>query len=377
MTIHKSKGLEFDTVILPGLDKTTGGGEQPLLMWEEVARDSNEDDVADVDLVVAPFIPKSKNKAEQVSIYDYLQSLEKQRADYEDARVLYVAVTRAERCLHLLGAVSPNKDGEFLPKKNTFLEILWPVVAGKFSKEKLAQIQSEQPKQSASQLNASLQDFVPKLVRLSNPAVPSLLQAEVTHEIHQSQAGVPTAKDEEENYLVLEADIGSLTHRYLELIANQGLDAWSASRLEPLKLAMQRWFTGQGYSLSAANQGADAVLALLKTTLQSPHGQWVLQSRETASNELEIESLEDDRSQVRKKIIDRTFVENGVRWIVDYKTISFKTVTFKNSLDEANLKQAAEAYRHQLEGYAVLFADEGLSIQLAVYFVSIGQLVTL
>jgi len=135
---------------------------------------------------------------------------------------------------------------------------------------------------------------------------------------------------------------------------------------------MQRWFTGLGYALSAANQGADTVLALLKTTLQSPHGQWILQSRESASNELEIESLEDDRSQVRKKIIDRTFIEDGVRWIVDYKTI-----TFKNSLDEANLKQAAQAYRQQLEGYAVLFADEGLSIQLAVYFVSIGRLVTL
>jgi len=281
-------------------------------------------------------------------------------------------VTRAERCLHLLGAVSPNKDGELLPKKNTFLEILWPVVAGKFTTEKLAQMQSEQPKQSASQLNASLQDFVPKLVRLSNPAVPSLMQVEVMHEIQQIQASVPTAKDEEENYLVLEADIGSLTHRYLELIGKQGLGAWSVSRLLPLKLAMQRWFTGLGYALSAANQGADTVLALLKTTLQSPHGQWILQSRESASNELEIESLEDDRSQVRKKIIDRTFIEDGVRWIVDYKTI-----TFKNSLDEANLKQAAQAYRQQLEGYAVLFADEGLSIQLAVYFVSIGRLVTL
>lgn len=372
MTIHKSKGLEFDTVILPGLDKTTGGGEQPLLMWEEVARESNDDDVANVDLVVAPFIPKSKNKAEQVSIYDYLKSLEKQRADYEDARVLYVAVTRAERCLHLLGAVSPNKDGEFLPKKNTFLEILWPVILEDFSKENLAKIQSELPKQSACQSNASLQDFVPKLVRLSNPAIPSLMQVEVTHEIQQIQAGVPTAKDEEQNYLVLEADIGSLTHRYLELIAKQGLNVWPASRLAPLKLAMQRWFTGQGYSLSAASQGADAVLGLLKTTLQSPQGQWVLQSRESASNEFEIESLEDDRSQVRKKIIDRTFIEDGVRWIVDYKTITFKT-----SLNEANLKQAAEAYREQLEGYAVLFADEGLSIQLAVYFVSIGRLVTL
>jgi ATP-dependent exoDNAse (exonuclease V) beta subunit len=124
--------------------------------------------------------------------------------------------------------------------------------------------------------------------------------------------------------------------------------------------------------MSAANQGADAVLALLKTTLQSSQGQWVLQSRESASNELQNESLGDDNVQVRKKIIDRTFVEDGVRWIVDYKTTALDA-----GLDEVALKQAAEAYRQQLEGYAALFAEERLSIQLAVYFVSIGQLVTL
>ena len=114
------------------------------------------------------------------------------------------------------------------------------------------------------------------------------------------------------------------------------------------------------------------MLALLKTTLQSSQGQWVLQSRESASNELQIESLGDENVQVRKKIIDRTFVEDGVRWIVDYKTTALDA-----GLDEVALKQAAEAYRQQLEGYAALFAEEGLSIQLAVYFVSIGQLVTL
>ena len=372
MTIHKAKGLEFDTVILPGLDKTTGGGEQPLLMWEEVPRESFDDDVADVDLVVAPFIPKSKNKAEQVSIYDYLKSLEKQRADYEDARVLYVAATRAERCLHLLGAVSANKDGELHPKKNTFLEILWPVVAHEFSKEKLAQIQNELPKQIGSQLSTNLQDFVPKLVRLTNPTVPAILQAEVAHGMPQNQASKQSEQDKDDDILVLEADIGTLTHRYLELIANQGLDAWSLTRLEPLKLAMHRWFTGRGYAISMANQGADAVLTLLKTTLESSQGQWLLQSRESATNELQIESLGDDRTQVRKKIIDRTFVQDGVRWIVDYKTASLAV-----NIDETNLKQAAEQHRQQLEGYAALFSDEGLGIQLAVYFVSVGQLVTL
>ena len=369
MTIHKSKGLEFDTVILPGLDKTTGRTDQPLLMWEEVPRELGWD-VADVDLVVAPYMPKGKNKAEQNSIYDYLKSLEKQRAAYEDARVLYVAATRAERCLHLLGAVSPNKKGELLPKKNTFLEMLWPVVAGEFSAEKLAQTPlalGHVDDGHVGQTATKLEDFVPQLVRLDKPQIPTLLQAEITHTVQPNNAN-----NEEDQLLILEADVGTLTHRYLELMANQGLDTWSLARIESLKLAMQRWFTGQGHAMSAANQGAETVLGLLKQTLQSPQGQWVLQSREGARNEWQIESLVADSGQVRKKIIDRTFVEDGVRWIVDYKTVALEA-----NIDEAGLKQAAEDYRQQLEQYGALFDDEGLSIQLAIYFVSVGQLVAL
>jgi ATP-dependent helicase/nuclease subunit A len=71
-------------------------------------------------------------------------------------------------------------------------------------------------------------------------------------------------------------------------------------------------------------------------------------------------------------VIDRTFVENGIRWILDYKTIA---IDF--SLDDDGLKLAAEQYRQQLEQYGALFAEDGLEIKLAVYFVSIGKLVIL
>ena len=35
MTIHKAKGLEFDTVILPGLGSVPRGDDQRLLLWLE------------------------------------------------------------------------------------------------------------------------------------------------------------------------------------------------------------------------------------------------------------------------------------------------------------------------------------------------------
>lgn len=367
MTIHKSKGLEFDTVILPGLDKTTGRTDQPLLMWEEVPREDFGGDVADVDLVVAPMPPKGKNKPNSQGIYDYMKSLEKQRAAYEDARVLYVAVTRAERCLHLLGAVAPNKKGELQPKKNTFLEMLWPVVASEFNEDKLTLKQEEPSTLNERGVSAKLEDFVPQLVRLKDPNIPDILQAEqVQYEVQQSRASA-----EDDTGLSLDADVGTLVHRYLELIADQGLEHWSLTRLETLKLAMQRWFAQQGHPNLAAQNGVNLVLSLLNKTLTSAQGQWVLQAHEHAQNEWAIER-QSDGLVIQKRVIDRTFIENGVRWIVDYKTTALAA-----NIDESSLKQAAEQYRQQLEGYAALFADEGLSIKLAVYFVSVGRLINL
>jgi ATP-dependent helicase/nuclease subunit A len=37
MTIHKSKGLEFDSVIVPGLDRLPRAGPKPLFAWKSIA----------------------------------------------------------------------------------------------------------------------------------------------------------------------------------------------------------------------------------------------------------------------------------------------------------------------------------------------------
>jgi ATP-dependent helicase/nuclease subunit A len=365
MTIHKSKGLEFDTVILPGLDRKTGGNDQPLLLWEEVSPEGDQHHAEDIDLVVAPYIPKGNTSIGQadsnVTPYDYLKMLEKERAAYEDARVLYVAATRAERCLHLLGAATVDSKGQTKAPKNTFLDMLWPIIQSQFTAEQA--IKPHAPQLANNDI--SLASFIPKLVRLSKPAMPSIL---TKSSIAVAESNNNSKKTDNSN--TLDVDVGTLTHLYLQMIAEDNQQTWSTAHLQSLASAMHRWFKQKGYDNHIAQEGAVRVFELLQNTLASEHGRWVLQDRESAASELAIETATDN--EVSKKIVDRTFIENGIRWIIDYKSVALA----KDMTDLA-LKAIAEQYRTQLETYESLFVSENKPIQKAIFFVSLGKLIEL
>lgn len=352
MTIHKSKGLEFDTVILPGLGAATGGNnsDKPLVLWEEVTVGHQHE------LLAAPFIPKGSRDKDNVSPYDYLEAREKERDANESARVLYVAATRVERKLHLVGIASQNAKGEIGRTKNTYLDLLWDMVGNEF--EAAAQLA---PVVDAV---ADIADFTPRLVRLKQPQLPTLLQTEQPPAADAGQNSKPLSSGS------IEADIGTLAHKYMEIIAKQGLAAWPLLRIASILPAMRHWLRQQGYTESIANDAAARVERLLAVTLGSADGQWVLKFREDAAAELALTTR--TGNEINNYIIDRTFIDDGTRWIVDYKT----TVLPANiTADE--LQVAAESHRKQLQTYAALFVEEGLPIKCAVFFMHTGQLVNL
>lgn len=94
MTIHKAKGLEFDTVIVPGVGRKSLAQSSRLLLWEARAGLLQESY-----LIVAPI---QSVGASQDPIYCYLKKQEEYRANHERMRLWYVAATRARRCLHWL-----------------------------------------------------------------------------------------------------------------------------------------------------------------------------------------------------------------------------------------------------------------------------------
>lgn len=94
MTIHKAKGLEFDTVIVAGLGRRQKAQSNKLLLW-----DSRASYTKDPYLILAPV--QSYAKKEE-PIYSYLKNELRRREQLEETRLLYVASTRAKKRLHWL-----------------------------------------------------------------------------------------------------------------------------------------------------------------------------------------------------------------------------------------------------------------------------------
>ncbi|MBI5784990.1 MAG: UvrD-helicase domain-containing protein [Rhodocyclales bacterium] len=341
MTLHKAKGLEFDTVILPGLHRPTRSEDKPLMLWEEVILDG-----LDEHLVAAPL--KQRGRKDTVTPYDYLAALERQRAAHEAERVLYVGATRAIRHLHLVGVADRNAKGEIKAPANTPLDLLWPAVANRFADADDAEPGSAEAPSA----------FIPKLLRVAEPVVTGL---PVHAPVAAGAAEKPVADDESGQSL--DARVGTLAHRYLEMLANDGLDAWPAARVGSLRGAMEVWLGQQGCRDRDAALGAERVIGMLTTTLASEAGRWVLRARAGAASELALAKVSHGDAPVQ--VVDRSFVEDGTRWIIDYKT----------ARPDGELTVHAEGYRPQLARYAELFRDEGLPIRTAIFYVALGRLV--
>jgi hypothetical protein len=101
--------------------------------------------------------------------------------------------------------------------------------------------------------------------------------------------------------------------------------------------------------------------------LRDPRGRWILEARAEAECEMRVAGLLDGR--LVEATIDRTFVdEQGVRWIIDYKTSEHQGGDLEVFLDNEQSR-----YREQLERYArLLFRQDPRPIRLGLYFPLLG-----
>ena len=149
-------------------------------------------------------------------------------------------------------------------------------------------------------------------------------------------------------------------HGHLQRIAEAGVDSESAASIEG---------RGRAYAQELRLLGVEeGEIAALRSALEDPHGRFVLGAHEEARSELTLTLRSGDLLEHVR--LDRTFVADGERWIVD-----FKTSRHEGGDRSAFLDSEVERYRPQLDRYAAaLAAIERRAVRVALYFPLLKEL---
>ena len=406
MTMHKSKGLEFDTVILPGLGRKPRGDDTELVSWFQFMADEAESSISGMSgksaekLVIAPITQKGQGVSK---LSQLLKRFELEKQNYELGRLLYVAATRAKQKLYLFGQITAKEpeDIEVVinPVKGSMLEALWPCVNLTFTQllhehefVELDQSQQKSPWPKVSRLPLLREGFS-SLFQQNAQTIK--VESDITsHRVSTSISTDKTAnlKDSKKDdgpqevdslfasrQALLNTSVGNLVHAVLEQMVDEGIERWDAERLQQRLPFYQQWLGQQGLKESELDEALRRTEHSLANAIGNPLLRWALGNQfEESQTEQPLTALE-EAGVVSNHIIDRTFVdEKGVRWIVDYKTSLYQgKVEDKKALNEF-IQQQVEHYQPQLERYGRLFAElEDRPQKWVLYFSYIDQWIEL
>ena len=128
LTMHKAKGLEWDVVFIPALERMPGQNKTRLLNWAEVGSpDDLEDNAAHI--MLAPIPGRGE---ESKALNTWLRRVEFARESAERKRLFYVACTRAREELHLFASPDTMVNGEIRPHWLSLLKSAWPAAEPHF-----------------------------------------------------------------------------------------------------------------------------------------------------------------------------------------------------------------------------------------------------
>ncbi len=352
LTIHRAKGLEFDTVILPRLGAGARGLERDLLIWtEQLEKDGTK----------RLLIAAQPQRGARDPWYDTVTREIKAKEEHELKRLFYVAVTRAKNELYLLGNVKRKKDGSACqkPGSNTFLGLIWTKVEHVFESERGRKVpaqaslftlhQEERPKTvlrrlpakwRAPQLERSVQ-WQPELRRATASARP------VTYEWVSETS----------------RHVGTVVHELLKRVAREGTAGWQPSRLTMIAPVVATELRRLGVPRSEEQKASERVFRALRNTLSSERGRWILEPHSEARSEWPLGGRL--QSRLISGTVDRTFRDQeGRLWIVDFKTSEHEGAHLDRFLNEEQRR-----YRKQMGDYAALMSRIATGpIWLGLYF---------
>lgn len=315
MTIHKSKGLEFDCVILPGLSAKPAKMSTPLLRW--LTLPTTQQDL----LLLSPI---KAMQEETCLLYDYLGRIEAEKASYELQRLLYVAATRAKKRLYL----SDHRHTE-TGTRGTFRHLL---------------------------ANQSFVHPENAVVSPTESSLPALFHLPLTYYLtrpppHDAASGVSTFLPSD----TLARVLGLVTHGLLQWVCDN-----HPSTLEDIPWGLARHHLTALGLIGVVHDGAmQTIKDRITAFFLDPVGQWIMQPHREERNEYAL--LSSQNHTVKSYVIDRTFCEQDTRWVIDFKT----------GRDD-NL--AMTEHRNQVNHYAhLLRVSQDNAIRCGLYYLATNR----
>lgn len=355
MTIHKSKGLQFDHVFLPGLARTSQADEKSLLLQHQRLNQYGENK-----LFLATL---SETGSKDNKLYELLRFEKAKKARLENTRLLYIGVTRAIKSAYL-SAILADKDGEVrAPNPQTLLSTIW---------ENLTETSVEHIKISPSNIAFEQQDplqIAPSLLRLP-------LEEFSTKVLAKKDS--PASEHDEDSSPIelttnnqLEIEIGNLVHEALQnYLSNKQL--LSKQGLSGLQNYWKKQLNGFSFTESEITHALAKIEESLLNTAENSNLSWIFDhEHKQSAAELALQSFAN--GYIRTHVIDRTFIDRqGIRWIIDYKS---SEPSNKQPL-ESFIEEQVELYSRQLSRYKALFeGEENKGIKTALLFTNLPKLV--
>jgi len=371
MTIHKSKGLEFDTVIIPGLDRSARKDDKQLLLWQERINHHGEKQ-----LLLGSLAATGK---EEDGLYTFMRREADKQQAFESTRLLYVGCTRAIKRLHLLACINTKENELVAPAKVSLLHSIWP-----FVKDDASIVNSNMFINRSNSYNSeNTKPGLQHILRLpAHWQVPVL--ADVT--LLKDYRGHEFSMSEDDNPLNIPAvettgariarHTGTVIHNALQSIVENKLVTNSNCITAETVINQQHSFwkiqlQQLGWSGDNLNRALQKIANTITTTLTSEKGRWLLNSDHEQSA-CELSLMQKDKQDVSEHIIDRTFIADGARWIIDYKSSEAEV----NVTQKDFIAREMETYKQQLLRYEKLLSTiETYPIKTALYLATLGILI--
>jgi ATP-dependent exoDNAse (exonuclease V) beta subunit len=369
MTIHKAKGLEFDLVVLPALDRAVPNRRDEILLSQPLARGTHEGLV----LAARPAIG-----GEVSTLFEFLQRQAKQAAALEAERLLYVACTRAKWQLVLTATIgaagAPDEADDEAgaregrpPPAGSLLRVLWPIASDAFAPAEAAAGDRERVDEETARDRGAraLRDGTRVLHGGPLLRVPLAWRPEAMPPPFAG-ADAPVALDTRGEWPVFDwagetaRHVGSLVHAELQRLR---LDRAGSGTADPAA-GFERWLASRGVPRERLAEAAARVVAALAAVQEDPRGRWILDERHRAAvREYAVSGLW--HGEIVHVVFDRSFIDAaGTRWVIDYKTSQHLGGGLEDFLDREQVR-----YQAQMQRYAHLARCLGPEpVRVGLYF---------